>query len=136
MGGADVKVLGEIILQFHPSVAVSHIATPCTNSEHAFEVMEPGDQTTRERMNKSPDQQNEESFHRTVAPLRSMQLSPDEQVRQIDYFVNPGKEQNQTETEAFVPENPGPRLLNVHVANKSLRAWVACIHAPLERNVR
>lgn len=136
MGGTNVKVLGEIILQLHPAVAVSHIATPCTNSEHSIEVMKPRNKAACERMNKSPNQQDQKGFHRAIAPFRSMQVSPDEQVRQIYDFINPGKEENQTEAKTFVPENLRPRFLNVHGASKSLRAWVACLHAPLGSNIR
>ena len=51
-----------------------------------------------------------------------MKITSHQEVRQVNYLVYPGKNQNQTEAEAFVPQNLRPTFLNVHETGKTLEA--------------
>ena len=55
---ADLKILGEVLFELHPTIAVSNFATPGTNPKHPFKVMEARHQPPGQRMHKGPDQKN------------------------------------------------------------------------------
>jgi len=129
VGGADFKVLGKVLLQAHPALALSNFATPCTNSEHSFKVMKTRHQAPSQGMNEGPNQKDQDRLHSTIAPFGGVQVAADQQMRQIHCLINPGKKKDQAETEALVPQNFGPTFLNVHdQANFRVRGSRATMH--------
>ena len=114
MRRADLEILGKVLLQFHPTVSVTHFAAPGTDPQHTFQIMQACDQSPSQGMNESPDQEDQDGFHRTVAPFGRMSRSTDQEGRKIDNLINPAKKEDKTEPEAFVPKDLGPTLLNLH----------------------
>lgn len=87
MGGANVEPFGKVIFEAHPLVTVAHLSAPGANPQHAFEIMKLLHEPARERQDKSPNEQNEHRFYRSIAPFGSMRLPAHNEMRQINDLV-------------------------------------------------
>ncbi len=66
-----------------------------------------------------------------------MSRPADEEGRKIDDFINPGKKENKTEPEAFVPEDLGPTLLDLHKKSNFYGQRLGRVpHAPYASNMK
>src|SRR5947209_6830054 len=114
MGGADLESLLKVILDLHPAVVVADIPAPGANAEHAFEVMEAGEQAAGQPDHDEGDQKDKQSGDDAVAKIARVGSASDEEPGHVGEFIEPGEEDNESETETFIEKDLRTTFVNFH----------------------
>lgn len=104
VGRARGKFGVEVFFHRQPLVIVTHLAAPTTDAQKFLEMVQPFEQPPGDEMNPAPNQQNDNGAENGAAPVGSEWLVKN-QVREVECFRQPRKNNHHGKAQGFRPEN-------------------------------